>query len=106
VLDLLVLALVIITAAGFTSFVVLYAMLTTWWKDEIGQALMGALGMVALFLVLALAFRIFPSWAGWPYFRVVCWLLIAAVAVRLPYAFLKTRAAVRRARTEKKDGTT
>jgi len=106
VLDLFVLVLTIITAAGFVSFVVLYAVLTTWWKDEIGQALMGAIAMVALFLVLALVFRVFPTWGGWPYFRVVCWLLIAIVAVRLPYAFLKTRAAGRRARTEKKDGTT
>jgi len=106
VLDLFVLVLMVITAAGFTSFVVLYAVLATWWKDEIGQALMGALAMVALFLVLALVFRVWPDWGGRPYLRVVCWLLIAIVAVRLPYAFLKTRAAARRARTEKKDGTT
>lgn len=104
-LDIIVTVLVVVTMAGFVSFVALYARYTTWWKDELGQAFMGALGMVALFLVLALVFRVFPEWGGWPYFRLVCWTLIAIVAVRLPWVFLKTRAADRRPRNPEKDGT-
>jgi hypothetical protein len=103
-LDVVVTVLVVITTTGFVSFVALYATLARWWEDELGQALMGVAFMVATFLVLALVFRAAPDWDGWPYFRVVCWLLIAAASVRLPWVFLKTRAATRRREGVTNDG--
>lgn len=89
--------LVVVTALGFVTFVALYHRLTRWWRDPVGQVIMALTGLVATFLVLALSRQAVggpePTW--WPWVRLVCWLALAFTAWRLPWVFLKSRAAAR-----------
>ncbi len=96
VLDMISLGLTVITAVEFVAFLVVYTKLNRWWHEPFGKAFGSLMAIVTAFLVLAVVSRSTQGWAGWPYFRVGMWALLAGGAGYLLYAFLKTRAVDRR----------